>query len=371
MVGCDLEWPVSFKRGQPASRVALVQICTETDVFLFHVAHTGLPEPLALFMADPNIAKGGVGLLQDCRKLRNDFGCVSRGLTDLGRLARRRLRRSVMDGFGLAALCETLLKKRLAKPSGLRTGGWDRATLAPEQRRYAALDAYASLRVMQVLQKLPDRFPEDTTAPCAEGLSCLPPVPAMSPQRALVSLLDGTGGEPIVARSGNIAANRACVEHKSNPNGLASDSPVPDRTAPPPERLQPSIAAVFERWKGCGSVRTVARERGVLCSTVISYLARAIRAGYGYDWARLRVDDTLVARVKAAADVLRARGDQPTCAAVVRAMTGKENATPVSRPEAKGASAITSAPTGHPIKVSSAQRCCVALILAHIGRVHT
>lgn len=52
-------------------------------------------------------------------------------------------------------MTERLLARSLDKGQGLRCSDWERYPLTAEQRKYAALDVFASLRVYEV---------------CAEGL---------------------------------------------------------------------------------------------------------------------------------------------------------------------------------------------------------
>ena len=56
-------------------------------------------------------------------------------------------RRSWRPKHGLAALSEQLLNIRMDKSVDLRAGDWNTKTLSPEQKKYAALDAWTALKI--------------------------------------------------------------------------------------------------------------------------------------------------------------------------------------------------------------------------------
>ncbi len=62
-VGFDLEWKPSFVRGARENPVALVQIATKTEVFLFQLsAMFAVPSSLKDFLENSSIIKVGVGI---------------------------------------------------------------------------------------------------------------------------------------------------------------------------------------------------------------------------------------------------------------------------------------------------------------------
>lgn len=54
----------------------------------------------------------------------------------------------------IADLTERVLRARLAKPQELRLSDWEAQPLSPAQASYAALDAFACLRIHEVLAPL-------------------------------------------------------------------------------------------------------------------------------------------------------------------------------------------------------------------------
>ena len=60
-------------------------------------------------------------------------------------------RRSWKPRHGLGALSETLLNISMDKSLDLRAGDWNCKVLSPEQMKYAALDAWAALKIAHCL----------------------------------------------------------------------------------------------------------------------------------------------------------------------------------------------------------------------------
>ena len=168
VTGFDVEWPVSFVAGAKPKNIALMQLALPTSppmCYLLHVAHSGVTPLLRALLEDASILKVGVASLQDAQKVARDFNITCSGVVDLSELANRALlppRR-----WSLATLVERVLHCQLPKPTGIRIGAWDARALGKEQIEYAALDAFASLRVWEELSAMPPLQP----APAAMQLS--------------------------------------------------------------------------------------------------------------------------------------------------------------------------------------------------------
>ncbi|MBR6432018.1 MAG: 3'-5' exonuclease domain-containing protein 2, partial [Muribaculaceae bacterium] len=68
IVGFDTETRPCFKRGE-RHNVALIQLSTENDAFLFRVNKTGVPEPLKRFLEDDSVIKIGLSTTDDFHQL--------------------------------------------------------------------------------------------------------------------------------------------------------------------------------------------------------------------------------------------------------------------------------------------------------------
>lgn len=164
VVGWDIEWPVSFVAGQKPKPVALMQFALPTappTCYLMHVARCGITPALRGLLEDARIVKVGVAAPQDAQKIMRDFSITAAGVFDVSELANRKLVPSMR--WSLAALVARVLKCQLPKPSGVRIGAWDAPVLTQEQIKYAALDAFASLRLWQELHAMP-ALPEPAPA---------------------------------------------------------------------------------------------------------------------------------------------------------------------------------------------------------------
>ena len=88
-VGFDLEWKPNFVKNNPENPVALVQLATATDVYLFHLSRLNVfPPILRRVLQNPKILKTGVGIQNDVNKLWIDWGVSVTNVVDLGLLAK-------------------------------------------------------------------------------------------------------------------------------------------------------------------------------------------------------------------------------------------------------------------------------------------
>ncbi|CAI5515735.1 unnamed protein product [Closterium sp. Naga37s-1] len=155
-VGLDCEWKPTWGKG-PENPCALLQLCANADVcYLFHLKFTGVPETLRALLKDASVVKTGVGVTEDGRKLRKDFGVEVNGLVDCSPLAQEKA--VVPDGgqmVGLKTLTRLVLQKELAKPKRVQCSNWEGFPLTDAQLIYASTDAFVSLRIFQELDAMP------------------------------------------------------------------------------------------------------------------------------------------------------------------------------------------------------------------------
>jgi uncharacterized protein with PIN domain/prolyl-tRNA editing enzyme YbaK/EbsC (Cys-tRNA(Pro) deacylase) len=196
-LGLDAEWrsetvrPVggrSDEDGDEAkSRVALLQLATATHVFLLDLPALATSCPALLSETLEGALGGplllGVGVAQDLAKCAADwpavpaFASTSARPVDL-RLAWRAARGEDAPPGGLAGAARAALGKPLDKRP--RMSDWERRPLSETQRRYAANDAHAALRIWhfltagmgeQQIEQLAQavRSPQGPTARAARG----------------------------------------------------------------------------------------------------------------------------------------------------------------------------------------------------------
>ncbi|CAM9003347.1 unnamed protein product [Rhodiola kirilowii] len=146
ILGFDIEWRPSFRRGISPGKVAVMQICGDSHhCYVMHIFHSGVPRNLRILLEDPASTKVGVGIGNDSVKLFKDYSISTKDVQDLSNLANRKLG-GELKMWSLRSLIEELMHKQF------QLGNWEARYLSKPQLHYAALDAYALL----VLDSLPD-----------------------------------------------------------------------------------------------------------------------------------------------------------------------------------------------------------------------
>jgi len=139
-IGFDTETKPAFKRGQ-VNNVALMQLATEQECFLFRLNKIGYPEELASLMSDPAVRKIGLSLRDDFAAIRKRSVRKPENFIDL---------QLFVDQFdiednSLQKIYAILFGRKISKSQ--RLSNWEGATLTPAQQTYAAIDAWACLRI--------------------------------------------------------------------------------------------------------------------------------------------------------------------------------------------------------------------------------
>lgn len=149
VVGFDSEWKPVFGKGDRYSKVALIQIATETDAYLFQTHKIGIPLELAKLLASPYIKKVGLSLNDDYQSIQllvPEFPFA--GFIDLQKF---------VPEFGikdksLRKIYAILFNEKISKSQ--QTSNWAADKLSLAQLKYAALDAYACLRIYRYLNDI-------------------------------------------------------------------------------------------------------------------------------------------------------------------------------------------------------------------------
>src|SRR6056297_3903340 len=82
ILGFDTETRPSFKKGK-TNKLALLQLSTENEAFLFRVNKIGLPSEILQLMSSKKIIKVGLGLKDDLQKLKQTAHFNANGFIDL------------------------------------------------------------------------------------------------------------------------------------------------------------------------------------------------------------------------------------------------------------------------------------------------
>ncbi len=144
MVGIDTETRPSFKKGQH-NKVALIQVSTLKECFLFRVNITGIPETLANFLASAETTKIGLSLHDDFNALHSRSDLKPQGFIDLQDIVGQYM----IADLSLQKIYAILFNQRISK--GQRVTNWEASELSKGQMVYAAIDAYACLKIYEYL----------------------------------------------------------------------------------------------------------------------------------------------------------------------------------------------------------------------------
>ncbi|XP_051785528.1 bifunctional 3'-5' exonuclease/ATP-dependent helicase WRN isoform X2 [Erpetoichthys calabaricus] len=166
-LGFDIEWPPTFSKGKQG-KVALIQLCgSEKKCYLFHVsAMSGFPSALKRLLEDESIKKVGVGINGDAWKLMSDYDIKMKNTVELVEIANMKLK--CYEKWSLDGLVKHLFKKQLLKEKSVRCSNWSDFILTEEQKKYAAIDAYAGFIIYKQLERIDpgqyDASPVETAA---------------------------------------------------------------------------------------------------------------------------------------------------------------------------------------------------------------
>lgn len=145
IVGFDTETKPSFRKGM-TNTVALIQIADESQAFLFRINKIGFVEPLRSFIEDPAVAKVGLSLKDDFHVLHKRSPFTPAGFIDLQQMVRDY---SISDS-SLQKIYGIIFGSRISK--GQRLSNWEAPSLSDAQQAYAAIDAWACLRIFHHLK---------------------------------------------------------------------------------------------------------------------------------------------------------------------------------------------------------------------------
>lgn len=146
-LGFDTETKPAFKRGQ-IHKVALLQLASEDVCFLFRLNKIGYPDELEAMISDPGLKKIGLSLRDDFAAIHKRSARKPENFIDL---------QLFVDKFGiddnsLQKIYAILFGRKISKSQ--RLSNWEAPALTPAQQSYAAIDAWACLRIYNHLTNI-------------------------------------------------------------------------------------------------------------------------------------------------------------------------------------------------------------------------
>lgn len=144
LVGFDTETRPSFHRGE-RHNIALLQLSTHTDAFLIRINRTGIPPYLKEYLEDKNCHKVGISTTDDFHQLTRVCDMHPAGFIELQQMVKQY---GITD-MSLQKIYAILFQHKISK--GQQLTNWEAPQLTDSQQRYAAIDAWACLRIYQHL----------------------------------------------------------------------------------------------------------------------------------------------------------------------------------------------------------------------------
>jgi ribonuclease D len=145
-LGFDTETRPSFRKGAN-NRIALLQLATDDDAFLFRINKTKLPDTLVRILSNPDLIKVGVAIRDDIKGLQKYSDFVPAGFVEL----QNYVTDFGIESNGLRKLAGIVLNFRISKSN--QVSNWENKKLSKGQIQYAATDAWTSYKVYSVLEK--------------------------------------------------------------------------------------------------------------------------------------------------------------------------------------------------------------------------
>ena len=143
-LGFDTETRPTFKKGN-IHGVALVQLATDDTCFLFRLNQIDFPPSLAKLLSDPAILKIGLSLRDDFCSMGRKTKFTPEGFIDIQKIVNDH---DISD-LSLQKVYALLFQKKISKSQ--RLSNWEADLLTEAQQKYAALDAWACLKIYEEL----------------------------------------------------------------------------------------------------------------------------------------------------------------------------------------------------------------------------
>ncbi|MGL4605470.1 MAG: 3'-5' exonuclease [Iodobacter sp.] len=144
VLGFDTESKPVFFKGQQSNGPHLIQLATDSRVFLFPVVQSGHTMlAVKAVLESEQILKVGFGLSDDHKRLSAKLGITTRHVLDLARA----LRENSRGDLGAKSAVAQFFGLRLQKSKKVTTSNWAASPLNERQMKYAADDAHVALLV--------------------------------------------------------------------------------------------------------------------------------------------------------------------------------------------------------------------------------
>lgn len=148
VVGFDTESKPTFVKGESSDGPHVAQFATPKRAYIFPLHDASVRKMAGALMELPGLKKVGFGLHDDLRRIRSKLRVQPEAVLDLETLFRER---GHGRGVGVKMAVALVFKRRFKKSKKAATSNWKNRHLSDQQILYAANDAYAAIRVYDVL----------------------------------------------------------------------------------------------------------------------------------------------------------------------------------------------------------------------------
>ena len=147
ILGVDTETRPSFSKSV-RYKCSLLQVATHHNCFLFRLNFTGLTTDIIRLLEDNTVPKVGLSWHDDIHSLKELGDFEPGNFIDL----QHHMREIGIEDLGLQKLYANLFAERISKTD--RLSNWERDVLQEKQKVYAAIDAWACIRLYEELLRL-------------------------------------------------------------------------------------------------------------------------------------------------------------------------------------------------------------------------
>lgn len=147
VLGLDTETRPSFEKGKQY-KCSLLQVSSPTKCFLFRLNYIGMCPAIKRLLSDKTVIKVGLAWNNDLLSLRHLGDFETGDFIDLQTVVRE----IGIEDQSLVKIYANLFGERISKTD--RLSNWERDILKDSQKTYAAIDAWACIRIYEEVIRL-------------------------------------------------------------------------------------------------------------------------------------------------------------------------------------------------------------------------
>ena len=147
ILGVDTETKPAFRRGQN-HKVALLQVATREQCFLFRLNHLGLPQSIIRLLSNRMVPMVGLSWYDDIMSLHRRAEFTPGWFIDIQDI----IGNIGIEDKSLQKLYANLFGEKISKRQ--RLTNWEADVLSDKQKEYAAIDAWACINLYDEIMRL-------------------------------------------------------------------------------------------------------------------------------------------------------------------------------------------------------------------------